>query len=177
MNADVDTHACNDDLVSQNALSFTQSMPPLLSETDIDLDDSNEDWGDTSSDADFYTDSEDDEQIEPNLCNSHLYQPLYSGAEITICGAICAIMQFCTTYKLSYSAIGNLLKLLIILCPTPNHLPKSFYMLRKFFEQFQSNYKHSKYCTNCNLTVCDCNCANSYNTGHIMLLDVFFIIS
>ena len=65
---------------------------------------------------DDYSDS-DDKQIENY--NPHLYQPLYSGAEITICGAICAIMQFCTTYKLSYTAIGGLLRLLIILCPTP----------------------------------------------------------
>ena len=123
------------------------------------------------SSFDDYSDS-DDEPIEND--NPHLYQPLYSGAEITACGAICAIMQFCTTYKLSYTAIGGLLRLLIILCPTPNHLPRSFYMLKKFFEQFQSKYTHSKYCIACENLLSDCACINTShsNIGHIVHLDI-----
>ena len=89
------------------------------------------DASDSSDDSSFdcYTDSE-DEQVEDDLCIPYLYQPLYSGAEITMAGAICAIVQFCMTYKLPYTAIGGLLRPLIILYPTPNHLPKSFYTVK-----------------------------------------------
>lgn len=171
-----DTLELNDHLLSQNSFSSNQSVRPSLSEVDVDPDSLNEDVDALSDDSisDFRTDSEDEEQTDPDLAITSLYQPLYNGAEITICGAICAIMQFCTTYKLSYSAISGLLKLLIVLCPTPNHLPKSFYMLKKFFEQFQSNYEHSKYCVNCNHTVSNCICSNksNCNTGHIVHLDI-----
>ena len=123
---------------------------------------------------DCYSTESEDEEVESDFCGPHLYQPLYAGSEITVCGAICAIMQFCTAYKLSYTAIGGLLRLLITLCPTPNRLPKSFYMLKKFFEQFQSNYDHSKYCITCENPLSHCVCINKNQSsiGHIVHLDI-----
>lgn len=51
---------------------------------------------DSSNSFDCYIDSE-DEEVENDLCTTHLYQPLYTWVKITIYGAICAIMQFCKT--------------------------------------------------------------------------------
>ena len=39
-------------------------------------------------------------------------------------------MHFCMAFRLSYSAIGELLKLLQLLCPNPNHLPTTVYYLK-----------------------------------------------
>ena len=42
-------------------------------------------------------------------------------------------MQFCLRHKISYTAIGDLLKLLLLICPVSNKLPTSFY---KFNSEF-----------------------------------------
>lgn len=90
-----------------------------------------------------------------------LFEPLYPGAEISLCGALCAIMQFCSANRLSYTAIGNLLQLLILICPVANKLPTSFYKFKSFFQQFRSEYDHQKICPQCFLLKEDCRCAAS----------------
>lgn len=80
--------------------------------------------------------------------DGNLFQPLYPGAEITLCGAMCAIMQFCSQNRLSYTAIGQLLQLLHVLCP-PSQLPLSFYLFKKFFEAFSQDHTHEKVCLKC----------------------------
>ena len=62
--------------------------------------------------------------------NPYLLEPLYVDSNISISGAICAIMHFCMAFRLSYSTIGELLKLLQLLCPNPNHLPTTIYYLK-----------------------------------------------
>ena len=61
-----------------------------------------------------------------------LFEPLYQGADITVCGAYCCIMQFATMNKLTYTAISELIKLLHLVFPPQNKLPSSFYKLKKF---------------------------------------------
>ena len=53
-------------------------------------------------------------------------------------GHICAIMEFCLHNGLTYKAIDDLLKLLQIICASPNKLPRSIFVLKKFFDQFTS---------------------------------------
>ena len=55
-----------------------------------------------------------------------LFEPLYQGADITVCGAYCCIMQSATTNKLTYTAISELVKLLHLIYPPQNKLPSSF---------------------------------------------------
>ena len=83
------------------------------------------------------------------LNDDDLFLPLYSGAEITVCGAYCCIMQYATSKKLSYTAIDELLKLLHTLMPNPNHLPSSFYKFKKFFERFSISIEHDEVCSGC----------------------------
>ena len=78
-----------------------------------------------------------------------LFEPLYQGADITVCGAYCCIMQFATTNKLTYTAISELIKLLHLICPPQNKLPSSFYKLKKFFNRFNVAFTHQKVCTKC----------------------------
>ena len=70
-----------------------------------------------------------------------LFQPLYSGADITMCGAYSCIMQYASSKKLTYTAIDELLKLLCTLMPSPN-LPSSFYKLKRFFQHFNMKFEH-----------------------------------
>ncbi len=47
----------------------------------------------------------------------------------------------------------NLLKLLQLLCPISNHIPSSLYKLRKFFNDFSSNYQKKQMCAECEKTI------------------------
>ncbi len=87
--------------------------------------------------------------MEDESIPSDMFQPLYPGAVVTICGAHCAIMSYAVNNKLPYSAIGNLLKLLHLLCPASSQLPSSYYKLRKFFQSFTSSYKKQRKCAEC----------------------------
>ena len=41
------------------------------------------------------------ETIEDNLATNELFEPLYPGANITVCGAYCCVMHFASTNKLT----------------------------------------------------------------------------
>ena len=105
---------------------------------------------------------------------SQIFEPVYPGAAITVCGAFCAIMQFCTANKLSYAAITDLLKLLALLCPAPNMLPTSLYMLKKFFNQFRPHHHYKKICLKCQSSECSNSdhLSDSNNTADVVHLDI-----
>ena len=86
-------------------------------------------------------------------------EPLYQGASITKSGAYYCIMLYARKFKLSDKAINGLTKLLHMFCPSPNCLPKSEYMIKKFFKQFSVPYKH---CTVC--TICGVQCQKQCST-------------
>ena len=100
--------------------------------------------------SDANTDNNDSQHFElPNLENNpKLFEPLYSGSKF-ILWSFCSIMQFCMMHKLSYTAIGELLKLLQVLCPIPNQLPTTVFKLKKKFNQFIMSYNYSNLCSNC----------------------------
>ena len=103
------------------------------------------------------------------LNDSQHFMPLYPGADVTMC----SIMQFCQANKLSYTAIGELLKLLDLICPREHQLPKSFYAFKKFFQQFKSDQKHVKVCTKCMLAKATCSCAaSSDDTADLISLNI-----
>ena len=91
--------------------------------------------------------------------DSNLFKPLYPGAEISYCAAMCAIMQFCTANHLSYAAIAQLLQLLILLCPANNTIPTSIYRLKKFFKRFSSQNTITTACGECQKLKESCRCS------------------
>ena len=80
--------------------------------------------------------------------DSTLFDSLYDGAHVSVCGAYCAIMEFASTFKLPYTTVDGLLKLLLFLCPKSSKLPTSTYMLHKFFKQFSSQPTKTRLCDN-----------------------------
>ncbi len=78
-------------------------------------------------------------------------------------------MQFSISNKLSYTAIGELLKLLGLLCPPDSLLPRSFYIFKKFFQQFKGSYTHKRVCLKCKKD--DCSCDN-LQTAHLVHMDI-----
>ena len=102
-----------------------------------------------------------------------LFEPLYPGASISLCGAMCAIMHFCSTHKLSYAAIGDLLRLLILLFPVPTKLPPTFYLFQKFFNRFRSKRNVTRVCSQCLAPLSDCSCSHSRSTpSHLIQISI-----
>ena len=95
--------------------------------------------------------------------------PLYAGTDVTIAFAMCLIMQFALLNNLTNEAISKFLRLLDLLLPSPNHLPKSFYKFKKFFNHFSVPYTHSEVCTACSNCKEDCQCdSTAQGTGHLV---------
>ena len=143
--------------------SPSNSPPDSFSESESDM-----------STEDFLQDEDLGMDDDNRLLSEELFDPLYPGATITICGAYCAIMHFatqnpgatitiCGAYcaimhfatqnKLPYTAIEQLLPPLQLICPQPNSLPKSFYKLKKFFKEFGAIYDRTEFCTTCNARI------------------------
>ena len=84
-------------------------------------------------------------------------------------------MQFCIANKLSFTAIGELLKLLAILFPSESLLPRSFYKFKKFFQKFNPIHSHNQICTKCQKSTddtCSCEDRTTENKAHIVHLEV-----
>ncbi len=79
-----------------------------------------------------------------------MFEPLYPGAGISVCGAYCAILEFKRVCRLPFTAIAILLQLLQLLCPPQNRLPRSVYRLKKFFQQYTATYTKRLFCATCN---------------------------
>ena len=101
--------------------------------------------------------------------SENMFEPIYSDATISLCGAVCAIIHFSTSNKISYTAISQLLKLLQLLIPAPNSLPTTVYQLKRFFKQYKLQYKIRKHCSECLSQIDDCQCAvTSRKTCHFV---------
>ena len=87
-----------------------------------------------------------DENME---IDENMFEPLYDGASITVCGAYCAIMEFKRVCRLPFTAIVMLLQLLQLLCPPANKLPRSVYVQKRFFRKYSSSHTTQRFCPEC----------------------------
>ncbi len=106
-----------------------------------------------------------------------LFEPIYPGSNLTICGAYFSIMHFCHKNKLTFTATDNLLELITLFCPDNNKIPSSFYKFRKFFQQFSGAHEKQSYCFECetptNASSCSTpNCSSSCGVGHMVHLSI-----
>ncbi len=78
-----------------------------------------------SSSSDTESELEDiliEENAEEKL-EDNMFEPLYEGANISISGTYCAIMEYKRACCLPFTTIAKLLELLQLVCPANNHLP------------------------------------------------------
>jgi len=86
---------------------------------------------------------------------------------VTLCGAVGAIMRFCTVSKLSCVAIEKLLRLLQVVCPSPI-TAYQVYTLKKFFKKYNLDYSLNEYCSECSEQIDNCSCsADTKTTCHL----------
>jgi hypothetical protein len=106
-----------------------------------------------------------------------LFEPIYPGSKLTICGAYFSIMHFSHKNKLTYTAIENLLELIALFCPDASKIPPTFYKLRNFFQQFSGVHEKQRFCFECekltNNSSCSMpNCLSSLGEGHMVHLSI-----
>ncbi len=99
------------------------------SDDDDSIDDGKNDSGDNDDDDGNNDDDVEEENNSEEINLEGMFEPLYHGAKITVCGAFCAIMHFKCISGCSFSAVVQLLQLLQLLCPFDNKLPQSVYIL------------------------------------------------
>ena len=78
---------------------------------------------------------------------------IYPNARISIIVSMILIMTFAMKYKLSGSALKDLLSLIDIHCLIPNPLIQSLYKFKQFFKLLQHPFKIHHYCFNCGMAV------------------------
>ena len=90
-----------------------------------------------------------DSSTQPPFLPKDFSEPLYDGANISVCATYCAIMEFSISARLPYSSIEKLLSLLELLCPPDSKLPPSMYKLKQFFQSFSTDYEKTEICSGC----------------------------
>jgi hypothetical protein len=154
--------------------SSTDSTPSSSIDEDVIVPDSLSGDASPSSNGSGYSSADRTSTSRPKdtLSNLEWFAPLYSGAEVTLCGGLCAIMQFCTQNKLTYTAIDELLQLLSVLCPPTSCLPRSFFYFKKFFQMFTQDHVHHRVCLKCRAMDCACPEVEPNDLAHLVNLEV-----
>ena len=96
-----------------------------------------------------------DNTLEFDQLDSTLFEPLYNGADVSVCGAYSAIMEYALSFRLPNTGVEGLLHLLQLLCPSSSKLPTSVYKLHKFFRQFSSRPSKTQLCDQCHTDLDD----------------------
>lgn len=92
-----------------------------------------------------------DEDEEPVDCYSTAANadPLYDGASLTVSSSNILIMQYKMRHSLTDQALTDLLHLLRLHCPTPNHCAPSIYHFKKHFQGMKYPVTFHYYCSSC----------------------------
>lgn len=119
-------------------------------------------------------DDESSHFITTDCMQPEYFNKIYTGSDISLCAANCAIMRFATSHNLTYSAIDDLLHLLNFLCPKPNTIPSTIYKLKKFFKDHEIPHVNQCFCTKCKNIheECECEEVRSTNIGNIVSISI-----
>ena len=137
-----------------------ENLDPLILEADLFATDSSGDL------VEYY--EEDSEESCHDQDNSKIdtgssVTLLYEDAPLTFSASHIIIMQFKICHNLTDQCLEDLLHILKIHCPKPNHVPNSLYHFKKFFRESRYQIKYHYFCSKClqNIDNSDSTCANS----------------
>ena len=100
------------------------------------------------------------------------FQKLYKGSSLSMASINCCFMKLAIKHKFMYAAMDYLLNLFAYICPMPNFVPTSIYLLKKFFNQYEEDPKTVLFCNKCHRIKDVCKCKNSENIGYIIRVPV-----
>ena len=92
-----------------------------------------------------------------------LHYYIYEDAPLSFSASHIIIMQFKICHNLTDQCLEDLLHILKIHCPKPNHVPNSLYHFKKIFRESRYQIKYHYFCSRClqNIDNSDSTCANS----------------
>lgn len=96
----------------------------------------------SSDDSDSFNPDVEDEVHEAE-------EPLFSGCPLTVTTSSVLLMQYKMRYGISDQALGDLLQLLSLHFPSPNHCISSLYLFKKQFEALKVTFKLHYFCNGC----------------------------
>ena len=71
-----------------------------------------------------------------------LHKDIYQNLQLTLGAALVIIMTYSQKFKVSGSALANLIQMLHLFLPKSNLLPKSMYHFKKFFKDIAPKVKN-----------------------------------
>lgn len=140
-------------------------------------------------------DEEEEDESDPFLWNDEITDddhedtaasctdpPLYTGSPLTVSMHIVAILTFAMAQSLSATAMGHLLVLIYLHCPTPNNCVKTIHKLWSHFKSIKAPIEWHYLCSKCKiylgndkpLPAQQCNfCKNSFINGKFKSWETF----
>lgn len=104
----------------------------------------------------FENSADEDEPLDDDpSAAANTDSPLYSGASLTVPSSSNLIMQYKMRHSLTDQGLADLLHLLRLHCPTPNHCIPSLYLFKKPFREMKYPISFHYYCSSCLQNVCD----------------------
>ena len=81
---------------------------------------------------------------------------LYEGSLLSLCASNVLIMRYKMKHNITQEALGDLLSLLRLHCPSPNQCSTSVYMFKKQFGQMNYPINSHYYCNSCLWSIDQC---------------------
>ena len=129
---------------------------------------------DEFSDLFFQPESDEEESGSTQLLSEkeNVSSRLYEGSALSVCASNVLIMKYKLKHNLTQDALGDLLSLLRIHCPSPNECPPSVYKFRKHFGQLKYPINSHHFCSSCLWSIDDLSqvqsCPNPYCSKDVM---------
>ena len=94
--------------------------------------------------------------------SSNENEKLFSNSRLSLGSFMVLMITFILKYSLTGEALGDLLKILDLMCPSENRLMKSILSFKKWFHHIKRPLKIHKYCTLCNIIVTEEDLVRNY---------------
>ena len=122
-----------------------------------------------SAEVESYTDDDDAYEEEEDTSTdmmrygSQRHLPLYDGAPLSEFTSSLMIMKFKMRHNLTDQCLADLLHLLRLHCPVPNHCPSSLYLFKKNFVETKFPINYHYFCSAClqSVNITDDSCSNN----------------
>jgi len=161
--------------VSSTAKDHVLFIPSTSPVTGNDLEELTESFSGSYDNDDIPVCENSNDQLQAESINAHQpkekFHELYEGSSLSMVAFNCLFMKLARKHKLTYQAMDDLLDFVSYVLPKPNTVPKSIYLLKKFFSQSKCDSKTQIYCTKCNNLEDNCECDHP-NPGKIVSISV-----
>ena len=143
-----DSDSVLDDPDSLHQFVFRQEPVPL-DDFFVTVHDCHEPDNDDMHTESPVSDDELDNDVTSNPLPLEAGQLLYDSSSLTVPASCLLIKKFALRHNLTQVAVGDLLQLIRLHCPPPNHCPTSVYQFNKVLGDLKQPSRYHYYCADC----------------------------